>query len=132
MKIETRTEIQEVPPNTARIWVVVTVDGEEHRYVLVSGPKDDVKAYYEGQITFPEIRRRWIMGRLDFSQAVQATLKMVRPLMGDVQDSIRQALVVRHVRVVLERSGTFHVDQSLVKEVAAEVEKALDKEASCH
>jgi hypothetical protein len=43
---------------TARLWIIVELDGETMRYCFISGPYRDVKAYYDGEITLDEYKAR--------------------------------------------------------------------------
>ena len=45
--------------NDARLIIRVDVDGEDHEYVLLSGPRHDVVDFVEGRADMTEIRRRW-------------------------------------------------------------------------
>ena len=73
---EARTEFEYEPMTEsskgARIWVTVRVDGEQHRYILMSGPRKDVKEYFDGTISLDEIRERWGMADGDKLQNPKA------------------------------------------------------------
>ena len=58
MRIKTRTELEDLGAGKARLWVVVSVDGQEHRYVFLSGPSADVRDYQDGKLTFDEVSNR--------------------------------------------------------------------------
>lgn len=55
----TALEYEDLGPDRARIWVCVTFDGTEYKNVHLSGPKEDVRAYFEGRLTMAEIRSIW-------------------------------------------------------------------------
>jgi hypothetical protein len=43
----------------ARIWIHIIVDGHNYKLMHATGPKDDVKAYYDGRLTVQELKTRW-------------------------------------------------------------------------
>ena len=55
------TELEQLSPETSRIWIVTTCDGATYRTVHVSGPRVDVDAYFHSQVTFAELGERWRM-----------------------------------------------------------------------
>lgn len=56
--------IDSVTKGHGRLVVTVTIDGdeaEEHEFVYLSGPIDDIRDFVNGKADMAEIRRRWKM-----------------------------------------------------------------------
>jgi hypothetical protein len=51
-------ELEQLSPETSRIWIVTTCDGAVYRNVHVGGPKHDVEAYWRGEIDIDELCTR--------------------------------------------------------------------------
>jgi hypothetical protein len=47
----------------ADVFIVTEVDGIEYRNLHVSGPKEDVMAYFDGTITMSELQKRWSISK---------------------------------------------------------------------
>jgi uncharacterized protein YerC len=47
----------------ADVFVVTEIDGIEYRNIHVSGPKEDVMAYFDGMITMTELQKRWSISK---------------------------------------------------------------------
>jgi hypothetical protein len=64
MNVETNAEYEETKIGNgsvvmARIWIHIVVDGHKYKLIHASGPSDDIKAYYDGQLTVQEMKARW-------------------------------------------------------------------------
>ncbi len=57
--VETKVEFEILSPETGRIWIVTECDGATYRTVHVSGPIDDVRDYYTGNISITVLQARF-------------------------------------------------------------------------
>lgn len=52
----------------ADVVIVTIVDDVEYRNLHVSGPKEDVVAYFDGMITMSELQQRWSISKEELNK----------------------------------------------------------------